>query len=202
MGPGAPLVRPVLIQAETWLRRPPYAGPVPHMLKQRVIREYAGRFRLRTLVETGTYMGDMVWAMRNEFDDIYSIELDLELHAKAVRRFRARSNVHLYRGDSAAVLDAVLDLLAGPALFWLDGHYSAGVTARSEKDTPVLQEVGMLLSCHERGHVILIDDARCFGHGDYPSLAELGTLVGERPELAMEVADDIIRIAPALQGKS
>jgi len=37
----------------------------PHLLKQRTVREYAQRYGLRVLVETGTYYGEMVDAMRS-----------------------------------------------------------------------------------------------------------------------------------------
>src|ERR1051326_2569108 len=36
----------------------------PHLLKQRTVREYAQRYGLRVLVETGTYYGEMVAAMQ------------------------------------------------------------------------------------------------------------------------------------------
>ena len=36
----------------------------PHLLKQKVVREYGERFGLKTLVETGTYYGEMVAAMK------------------------------------------------------------------------------------------------------------------------------------------
>jgi hypothetical protein len=32
----------------------------PHLLKQRTVRQYADRYGLRVLVETGTYYGEMV----------------------------------------------------------------------------------------------------------------------------------------------
>jgi hypothetical protein len=141
-------------------------------------------------------MGDMVWAMREEFDEIFSIELDPGLHAKALERFKGHSQIHLYRGDSAKILGEVIPLLHGPAMFWLDGHYSGGVTAQAEIETPVLAEINHVLNDSGRSHVVLIDDARCFGHGDYPSIDQLRTLIGIRPGLSLEVVLDVIRITP------
>ena len=47
-----------------------------------------------------------------------------------------------------------------------------------------------------RDHVVLIDDARLFGSGDYPTVDELAADVqGARPEWSVAVEDDIIRIA-------
>jgi hypothetical protein len=60
-----------------------------------------------------------------------------------------------------------------PALFYLDGHYSGGITARAAKDTPIYEELSHIFE-HDPRHVIVIDDARCFGRDpDYPSLHEL-----------------------------
>ncbi len=39
----------------------------PHLLKQKTVREYGERFGLKTLVETGTYYGEMVAAMKRRF---------------------------------------------------------------------------------------------------------------------------------------
>jgi hypothetical protein len=44
--------------------------PPPHAAKQAVLRAYARAFRTPVLVETGTYMGDMVAAMLDQFDRI------------------------------------------------------------------------------------------------------------------------------------
>lgn len=171
--------------------------PPPHRVKQLALRRYARQFELEVLVETGTYLGDMVAALRRDFRALYSIELGVELHQAARQRFAASPHVQLLQGDSAEVLPRLLEQLPGPALFWLDGHYSSGVTARGSKDTPVLQELDAILASGSGPHVILIDDARCFtGEDDYPSLDALRRRVLLDPRLAFCVEDDIIRITP------
>jgi hypothetical protein len=172
--------------------------PPPHLVKQRIIREYAKRHGATVLVETGTYLGDMMHAMRNDFVTLHSIELSKELFARAKLRFADRNQIHLHQGDSAAVLPTVLGLLDGPTLFWLDGHYSAGVTAKGAKDTPVAEELSQIFARPETARVILIDDARCFtGSGDYPTLDEVRRMVrAHRPDWVVEVAHDVIRAHP------
>lgn len=84
------------------------------------------------------------------------------------------------------------------ALFWLDAHVSEGVTARGERDTAILQELGTILEDDERRHVALVDDARCFG-GDlaYPTLREFEDFVrSKRKDVDICVEDDILRITP------
>ena len=44
--------------------------------KRAVIRDYAHSFRIRVLVETGTFTGETVLRLASEFDTIYTIELD------------------------------------------------------------------------------------------------------------------------------
>jgi hypothetical protein len=173
--------------------------PPPHAYKERVVREYARRHALLVLVETGTYLGDMVEAVGTGFRQIYSIELDRELHRRAAPRFAARGNVAIMQGDNGKVLPQVLAGIEGPALFWLDGHYAADITARGDKDTPIVRKLESISRHPVKRHVILIDDARCFdGTHDYPTLKELEDAARQYwPASAFEVRDDIIRIAPA-----
>ncbi len=172
--------------------------PPPHIVKQRAIREHAERFGITVLVETGTFYGDMVEAMKHDFDRIYSIELSEALYESCCRRFARTPHVTLLQGDSGSELGKLIPLIDQPTLFWLDGHYSAGVTAQGEKDTPIWEKLGQIFAAPDHGHVILIDDARCFGHDDgYPQIDELQQFVRtHRPHLQMTVKDDSIRFAP------
>ena len=171
--------------------------PPPHMAKQRMLREYGKRYGLRVLVETGTYFGDMIEAMKSDFDRIYSVELSRDLHEKAITRFQGINNIELIHGDSSIELERIMAKINQPALFWLDGHYSAGVTARGAKDTPIYEELRHILNASERGHVIIVDDARCFGTDPaYPSIEELSELIKKRSNLDIRVQDDSIRITP------
>jgi hypothetical protein len=172
--------------------------PPPRHYKRSLLREAGRRFGIRTLVETGTWHGGTVEALRRDFDRIVSVELDVALHQAARERFANDANVTLLQGDSGAVLPRVLAELREPAVFWLDAHYSAGDTARGELETPVQDEVFALLDHPVRSHVVLIDDARLFvGKDDYPTLEEVRSWVAERrPDLRFEVRDDVIRIHP------
>lgn len=172
--------------------------PPPHMAKQRTLQSYAKRFNLKILVETGTYHGDMVEAMKEVFDRLYSIELSKELYQKAKERFKGYEHIEIICGDSGIELGRVMSKLDQPTLFWLDGHYSAGETAKGDEETPICEELDHILVAPDRGHVIIIDDARCFGRNpDYPSIQELGDFVrSKRPDLDIVVQDDSIRITP------
>lgn len=186
-----------LAELKEWERRGRPAPP-PHLEKQRILKSYAKQFGLTVFVETGTYYGDMVEAMKSLFKDIYSIELSPKLFTQAQKRFRTDKNIELSCGDSGKELEKVVRKLDRPALFWLDAHYSAGVTARGEKDTPIFEELSYILSSREKRHVIIIDDARCFGSDSaYPTIEQLRQFVESmRPDVDIVVEMDSIRITP------
>ena len=176
-------------------------APPPHIVKQQALKSYAEKFGLHILVETGTYYGDMIEAMKNDFEQIYSIELSRELYEEAKWRFKDIEQIELIHGDSGIKLKDVVSKISQPTLFWLDGHYSSGKTARGDKDTPIYEELDHILNSPYKGHVIIIDDARCFGadHG-YPSIKELSTFIKSRtPSVNIVVKDDSIRITPEEQ---
>lgn len=176
---------------------------MPHYGKQLVIAEYAERFGPKVLIETGTYTGHMVLAMVDRFEEIYSIELDAALWAKATQLFVRHKHVHLVQGASEKVLPEVLARIVQPCAFWLDAHYSGGQTAQGKTETPIVQEVQCILRhCCAGEHVLLIDDARCFtGQNNYPALDELREIIHTaQPMWCFEVRDDIIRAHRALAG--
>jgi hypothetical protein len=170
----------------------------PHAVKRRAVRGYAARYGARTLIETGTYLGDMIAAMARSFDELHSIELSEVFYEKARARFAGRPHVHVHLGDSAAELGKIVAGLRGRALFWLDAHYSGGTTARGAIDTPIADELRTIFSAGGVGHVILVDDARDFnGTAGYPTIDGVREIVRTlAPQYAVEVRDDIIRITP------
>ncbi len=173
------------------------SGPPPNRVKRRIIRLHAQRYGCATLVETGTYRGDTVAELSRRLDRVVSIELSHELYEAAARRFAGLSNVTLIEGDSAAVLPGVVRALRAPAVFWLDGHWSGGVTARGRVDSPVSEELAAILASHIP-HVVLIDDARHFdGTSGYPTLAEVEDAVSRgRVPRTTTLEDDVIRLCP------
>ena len=169
--------------------------PPPPQVKHRTIAEYAKRFQLDVLVETGTFYGDTLAATKRHFAELYSIELSPGLHSQAVKRFTGESSVHLLLGDSGKILREILPRMTRTPLFWLDAHFSGGQTARGSLDTPVVEELeAILASCPNS--VVLIDDARLFdGTNSYPTIGALRRqLMTWAPHWVLEVKDDIIRL--------
>lgn len=168
--------------------------------KQEALKIFQERYSLTTLLETGTYLGEMVHAMQNRFQKIYSIELDPELYKNAKKRFATAKHVTIYKGDSGKILPQILEKIREPVLFWLDAHYSEGITARGTIDTPIMKELESIFDHQIKNHVILIDDARYFNGTDgYPTVEKLEAYVrAKAPHCALDVQKNIIRIYPRI----
>jgi hypothetical protein len=164
--------------------------------KRRTIRRYASRFCTPVLVETGTYRGTTVHAMRRRFAQIYSIELSEELYERARERFAGDAHVHILHGDSGELLPVLARRIEEPCLFWLDGHFSDWGTARGVRDSPLERELEAVLERTQDRDVVLVDDARLLtGEHGYPTLDEVRRLVAERrADRVVAVRDDIVRI--------
>lgn len=187
-----------LIEVRDWEKkgRP---SPPPHLIKQKIIKEYTRRFAIDTLIETGTYLGQMVSATKNTFKEIFSIELDNELFEKAKKKFARYPHIHIIHGDSGKILLEILASLKKPCLFWLDAHYSGGITAKGDVETPIKEELEAILRHSVRDHVILIDDAnQLVGKNDYPTIKWIRDYVlKHRSGWSFEIKDNIIRIYPS-----
>ncbi|HWF02484.1 MAG TPA: hypothetical protein VHA06_02295 [Candidatus Angelobacter sp.] len=169
----------------------------PHLLKQRTVRDYAQRYGLRVLVETGTYYGEMVQAMKGRFTEIHSVEFDPALAQRAKTKFARWPHIHILEGDSQKVVPELLQSLKEPTLFWLDaGYYGwAGLHGNEQRLT---SELDAILRSPISKHVILMDDARGLnGQNGSPTVPELKQRIeSEFPGRDFEVKYDILRITP------
>jgi hypothetical protein len=152
-----------------------FAAPSPDCVKQKVlIRNGTPN---ATWIETGTYFGDTTNILSQSARQVFSIEPEPTLYANALRRFSSTGNVKIVSGASEDILPTLLQTLAGDINFWLDGHYSAGITFKGRKDTPIVDELSAIEKMISKFNkvVILVDDVRCFNprnpdYAEYPSL--------------------------------
>ena len=179
-----------------WLRSG-CSGVAPHPIKMMVVASYLKKYSIGEFVETGTFLGDTLCFIAKKGVRCTSIELSQELYETACKRFEAYNNVRLVQGDSGQRLPEVLKDINNPVLFWLDGHYSSGITASAGTLTPVSNELKAIFGHPIKQHVILIDDARCFdGTNDYPHLDDMLRVMREDGNYCVEVSTDIIRLVP------
>jgi hypothetical protein len=179
-----------------WIKRGKPVPP-PHPVKQMRLKEYAGKFGAKVLVETGTFRGEMVEAQRKNFERIYSIELSHELFTIAASKFSRYNHIKILEGDSSKMLKEIVPKLGQKAVFWLDGHYSGGVTAKGSLNCPIFAEVDTIFS-DPSDHILVIDDAKDFkGADDYPTISELESyILSKRTNYIMDLRDNIITFFP------
>jgi hypothetical protein len=166
----------------------------PHTIKMRVLKSYFPRCSKPIFVETGTFLGDTVAAVKSLCERVVSIEIQPELHWLATRRFMNDDNVELICGDCVHELPLVLRTIQRPAVFWLDGHYSGGATGRGIQSDPIITSLRQIGMHAVRNHTLLIDDARCFtSQDDSPAFSDvIRELHSINPHYRLSVHHDII----------
>jgi hypothetical protein len=196
--PVGPLVRRLRGARDlAWYTLRPRGVP-PLAWKRRYLRRMVREHGLDVFVETGTHLGETTASLRPLVTDVWTIELDDALFARAAKRFAGDAHVRVLHGDSGQLLAAVVSEVDRPALFWLDGHWSGGDTARGDKDTPVIAELRAVLDDH-RPHVIVVDDVKDFGQGDYPTVESVRRLVADAGlDRTVVVENGMLAIAPAV----
>ena len=148
-------------EPKQWAERG-YAAPSPSYIKHQVILRNG--IPNAIWVETGTYKGDTAAILADNAKKVFTIEPATQLFEDAKMRFSAKSNVEVIHGLSEEVFPNLIPKLTGEINFWLDGHFSTGVTHQGPKDSPIEEE----LACIEKNIgnfskiAILVDDIRYF----------------------------------------
>jgi len=131
--------------------------PQPHVA---VIAEMMGA---TCFVETGTFQGGTAAWASTMFKTVHTIELSEELFSKWSPVLQSRGNITCHQGTSPAVMRKLLPTIKETTIFWLDAHYSAGITAGKDDECPLLEEIKIIRETMDLTKTcILIDDARLF----------------------------------------
>ncbi|MEM2772756.1 MAG: hypothetical protein QXR88_02810 [Candidatus Pacearchaeota archaeon] len=161
-----------------YLRKKVPDSPSASLWKVELIKKIAKQKNFKIFVETGTYLGDTIDQIKYEFREIFSIEIDKKLADYAAKRFRSFKHIKIINGDSRLELPKIIENINEPILFWLDAHYSGGITAKSDKN-PLLYELEYILDNWKCGSLILIDDVRLFGTDEWPTMDEIKNLISK-----------------------
>lgn len=171
--------------------------PAPAFLKREIVADIVAKSGLQHFIETGTHAGDTTERIASMGLAVDSVELAEHYHAMSKARLAPYEKVKLWLGDSGKLFPEILAPLKQPAVFYLDGHYSGGDTALGDKVTPISEELEAIYHHPVKGHVILIDDARCFGGGTYPLLADMiAEMQHHLPDYRIYTESDIVRALP------
>ena len=122
-----------------------------------------GLSRTKTYVETGTYYGLNLEEVMNEYENIYSIEIEKKWIEYNKKKFEGKNNIELVEGDSSTKLPELCFGIEDEATFFLDAHYSGDGTGYKEKMSPIIKELESIFNRKNKKDIVLIDDSRLFG---------------------------------------
>jgi hypothetical protein len=135
----------------------------PILVKHKVLKRYS--LEHAYWVESGTYFGHTTsFLSKISKKIVYSIEPSKALFDRAKEKFKNFKNVNIVNNTSEDCMDSILTNLTGNICFFLDGHWSDGITFKGENECPVLFELKSIEK-HIKNFdkiTICIDDARCF----------------------------------------
>ena len=123
---------------------------------------YTNNKKTRHYIETGTYLGNGIRDVLNNYEYIHSIELADKWYQHNVEQFKNFEHVKMYHGDSKKILPQLLNNIKEPVTIFLDAHYSGGATAFGEEEVPLLFELEILKN-RKYNDIIIIDDCRLLG---------------------------------------
>jgi hypothetical protein len=128
------------------------------------------------VVETGTYLGDSAEYLSQKFARVITFERDPILAKNAEIRFSNNLKVKVVEGSTRETFERNIPSRDVPCLFWLDAHYSGGITAGEDDPCPLLHELGVIFQKRSLSNtVLIIDDVREMigGGSDWPTLVEV-----------------------------
>jgi hypothetical protein len=156
-----------------------------------------------TFIESGTYGGGTVTALYDEFESLYTVELSEKYyqHFDEIKKNNNYEKITNYFGDTVDILPTLLQTLKSKdrSIFWLDGHWSSGDTAKGKKDCPLIEECEHIDYFYkpDKG-IILIDDYRLFGtfiNEDWSDIT-LDKIIScfKKHKITYKIHDDIVSI--------
>lgn len=155
-----------------------FNAPSPHFIKHKCL--VRNSLPNATWIETGTYLGQTTALLAKHGTMVYSIEPEPTLFQNAQNYFNGQSSVEIINGLSENIFPTLLPKISGSVNFWLDGHYSSGITHKGPQETPIVDELRCISDNIDRfDHIcVFIDDIRCFNpknpiYSTYPSLNDI-----------------------------
>lgn len=126
-------------------------------------------------VETGTFTGQSLNLISGLFEHLYTAEASPELFRASQALFEGlnRTNISGELCDSRVLLQKITPDVANESVFFLDAHYSQGLTSDEYGSCPVIDEIRIILDKSPNA-LIVVDDIRTMsGKGGYPTLVQI-----------------------------
>lgn len=118
--------------------------------------------KLNAIIETGTYYGKGAIILSYYFQKVHTIELNQDWYNKTKKTLSPYKNIYCHFGDSAFVLENLVNTFNFPLAYYLDAHYSGGTTSFGLEEVPLLRELDVLKK-RTYTDLIIIDDFRLMG---------------------------------------
>ena len=118
-----------------------------------------------TFVETGTAYGQSLQEIFPYFDKIFTVEISEDLWTWLHPQIEDIKHIQHVLGDSLIEMPKFLDTLGEDekVFFWLDAHWSQGLSSKNEFDVPLIQECQIIDEKYKGDTaVVAIDDLRMF----------------------------------------
>ncbi|MFB2983284.1 hypothetical protein [Microseira sp. BLCC-F43] len=113
------------------------------------IKKLVQKFEIKTIIETGTFLGGTTKKLAQIANQVYTIEVDSENIPEATEFLKDSTNVTVKEGSSSEILRDLLKRDHGNTLFYLDAH--------SHIDTPLLDELKAIAEAEIKPVVVIHD---------------------------------------------
>ena len=133
------------------------------------------KYKKKYFIETGTFIGQSTYNIKNMFKKIYTCEASKDLYRAAKKLFHLtkKNNIKIYLSDSKIMLKSLNKKIFDDSIFFLDAHYSKGNTSREFGICPLVDELKVIFSKSSKA-IIVIDDIRTMnGKNGYPKLLDI-----------------------------
>ena len=119
------------------------------------------KYKITTVVETGTYQGNTTALFSRLFDQVHTIEIAESVLQITKEALKSSSNIHFHLGSSEKVLTNLLPTIKGqPVLFYLDAHWA--------DHWPLREELLEIAKTHKDNCIVVIDDIKVPFKKNYP----------------------------------
>ena len=134
-----------------------------HYLEQKFL-EIRDKYGIKSVIETGTFYADTTKWLSDNFNKVYTCEVNKEYFQVGQEQLAGRTNVVSCLQDSRDFLIEALKQAEGPVLMFLDAHWG---------ENPLLREIE-IIGQSGRNPIVAIHDfqvpGRSFGYDTYPGI--------------------------------
>lgn len=166
-------------------------------VKRQIISSLIHNYKLKIFIESGTYLGDTAIYVSKFVNKVITVEVDNFLFNRAKKRIKKRRNIIVIEGDSGREFLKILPELTDSSLFFLDGHYSGGISGMTSKYLCPLEEELSIIEKFKylNSSIVVIDDARELGVTEgYPSIVQIEEIFRQHTYIKIEICDMLILI--------